>query len=325
MVAIMKKRLWISLSALFTATIVSPVLAADIPSRKAAPVYAQPIATWTGFYAGLNAGGMWGNNANINTVGYPLYARPASAATTIPVAFGAAYGLSANNTTSANPGFIGGAQLGYNKKFGSAVVALEADIQGSLGGNQNANAAWRAYDYNYYSLAVGANLTNRMRVYTSGSKSVDYLGTFRGKIGYLITPNILLYGTGGLAYGGATLKYPQILCDISELTDEAWLNRSATNKLQVGWTAGGGWEWMFLENLSAKAEYLYYDLGSLQMYGGTALQFRNSVPPVGQGTPPGTLATIIGQNVFSRITGNIVRAGVNYHFNWGTALVVASY
>ena len=302
-------------------------IAADLPSRKE-PIVASPLPPspmWTGFYAGLNAGGIWGNNSAISTVGYPLYARPASAATTIPVALGAAYGLSSNNVAAGGLGFIGGAQIGYNKEFGSVVVGLETDIQGTLGGTQDINAAWRAYDYDYYSLAVGSNLTNRMRVYASGSKSVDYLGTFRGKIGYLLQPSILLYGTGGLAYGGVTLKYPQILSDISELTDEGWLSHSATNKLQVGWTAGGGIEWMFLENWSAKAEYLYYDLGSLQMYGGTAFQFRNSVPPVGQGTPPGTLATMIGQNVFSRITGNIIRAGVNYHFNFGASPVVAKF
>jgi outer membrane immunogenic protein len=39
-------------------------MAADLPSIKSAPVTA-PTPMWTGFYAGLNAGGMWGGNTQL--------------------------------------------------------------------------------------------------------------------------------------------------------------------------------------------------------------------------------------------------------------------
>jgi outer membrane immunogenic protein len=96
--------------------------------------------------------------------------------------------------------------------------------------------------------------------------------------------------------------------------------------LFAGWTAGGGVEWMFAQNWSAKLEYLYYDLGKIQMYGGSALQVRNAVGPFGAGTPRGELATVAGQNVSAHFNGNIVRVGLNYHFNLGSDdPVIAKY
>jgi len=41
------------------------------------------------------------------------------------------------------------------------------------------------------------------------------------------------------------------------------LGNASYSNTQVGWTAGGGVEWMFMPNWSAKAEYLYYDLGNI--------------------------------------------------------------
>jgi outer membrane immunogenic protein len=37
----------------------------------------------------------------------------------------------------------------------------------------------------------------------AASCKLDNLGTVRQRLGYLFTPTFLLYGTGGLAYGGA--------------------------------------------------------------------------------------------------------------------------
>jgi outer membrane immunogenic protein len=299
--------------------------AADLPSIKSAPV-AAPAPMWTGFYAGINAGATWGNDSSVSSVGYPIYARPESAATTIPVVFGTAAGISGTQAVGANIGFIGGGQIGYIVQYGKALFGLETDMQGTLGAQQNGNATLRTYPVNYYSLSVGTTLQNNVTTIIKSEKTLNYIGTARAKLGYLITPQIAAYATGGLAYGGVTLQSSQDIFDISQLTNEYGLGNSSTNRLLAGWTAGGGFEWMFLQNWSAKVEYIYYDLGSLQMYGGTALQVRNSVPPFGQGTPQGTLATAAGQNIFSRITGNIVRAGVNYHFNFANvAPVVAKF
>ena len=64
----------------------------------------------------------------------------------------------------------------------------------------------------------------------------------------------------------------------------------------AGWTIGGGWEYAFAPNWSAKIEYLYYDLGkiSANLPGtfGPGTTFRESVD----------------------VKGNIVRVGWNYKF-----------
>ena len=85
----------------------------------------------------------------------------------------------------------------------------------------------------------------------------------------------------------------------------------------VGWTAGGGAEWMFMPNWSVKAEYLYYDLGKTSgsvvnpYYGIDAASGLNGMESI--------------TNFSSRVSGNIVRAGANYHFNFASAPVVAKY
>ena len=83
---------------------------------------------------------------------------------------------------------------------------------------------------------------------------------------------------------------------------------------RVGWTVGGGLEWMFWPNWSAKVEYLYYDLGSVTF----TLRVCSPQRVSGIGSRNSTQST-------TRFDGHIVRVGVNYHFNWGAAPVVAKY
>jgi outer membrane immunogenic protein len=56
----MKKALF-SATAIALALTAGSTFAADLPSRKEAPIYVPPPPPpmWTGFYVGLNAGGAW--------------------------------------------------------------------------------------------------------------------------------------------------------------------------------------------------------------------------------------------------------------------------
>jgi outer membrane immunogenic protein len=262
----MKKVLLTSVAAL--ALSAGSAFAADLPSKKA-PVFAPPppVLTWTGFYVGLNAGASFSESNRV-------YAANPAGLVLANINAGVA---PAFLSTSSNVGFIGGGQLGYNMQLADKfIVGLETDIQGLTNSNTTVAQTW------------GANAF-------TVSRGIDYLGTVRGRVGFLFTPTLLVYGTGGLAYGGVNVS-------------SSWqgLAASSFSDTRVGWTAGGGVEWMFAPHWSAKAEYLYYDLGSVTgPFAGTAVDFSRSR---------------------ARFDGHIARLGVNYHFNFGApAPVVAKY
>jgi outer membrane immunogenic protein len=328
----MKNALLASVATLATISAFS-AFAADLPSRKAAPVYAPPPPMWTGFYAGLNAGYNFGTNRNsysqnwagnwVDDLGFGFLPGTAALAT----------GASASNTQS---GFIGGGQVGYNYQYGSNVVlGVEADIQGSgirgasYGGGAAAGAGpTRSLPLSDSTLTISSKSTAVGGTTTQGG--VDWLGTVRGRIGYLWTPTLLVYGTGGFAYGNAYANVAQSSVEGAStkvlITGQTWQPETSASghniwfgggrqsQILTGWTAGGGAEWMFMPNWSVKAEALYWDLGRQNVQ--TALV---GVPGVGVRPNFGWGRTSVSYQ------GVIARAGVNYHFNWGAAPVVASY
>jgi outer membrane immunogenic protein len=128
---------------------------------------APPAFTWTGFYAGLNAG----YAVHTSDGGYsdPTYG-----------------GVTGGNRSG---GFAGGGQIGYTYQFtpgsGSGfVLGVETDIQG---------AAFAKADAAYLGTTP----------YYSVRPSLDYFGTLRGRLGYAFD-RVLVYGTGGFAYGGGS-------------------------------------------------------------------------------------------------------------------------
>ncbi|MBM3564345.1 MAG: porin family protein, partial [Alphaproteobacteria bacterium] len=156
------------------------------------------------------------------------------------------------------------------------------------------------------------------------SKRLDYIGTVRGRLGWLFTPTLLAYGTGGLAYGGVSVStsIAQFNNDCAQFPGAcisgAAFSSGAFSDTRVGWTVGGGLEWMFWPNWSAKVEYLYYDLGNVSYSAGALTTLGNTI------FAGSVVAGVVSQTQ-TRFNGNIVRAGVNYHFNWGAAPIVAKY
>ena len=123
----------------------------------------------------------------------------------------------------------------------------------------------------------------------------------RGRIGYTVTPTVLLYGTGGLAYG-------DIKTD-GTISDPATFS---TSTVKAGWTIGAGVEGRISGNWTAKLEYLYMDLGSVS--GGAV---ATGIPIVctnpNAARLPCTVNTAFSSSG-SGLTDNIVRVGVNYKF-----------
>jgi len=277
--------------------------AADLPMKAPPPVPA-PVVGWTGWYVGLNAGGIWPNS---NGVTHTALAGPCNAAFA-----GCGTGFSTTLATGSifnagfgnNAGFTGGGQFGYNWQFnGTGVAGFEADI------------AWtdQTRSVTFASLTPNAAFPAFPEAYTATvSRHLDYLGTARGRLGFLATPAFLLYGTGGLAYGGArssTTESAVVAVCAGAGTTCSGVGGGSFSQVRVGWTVGAGGEWMFAPHWSLKAEYLYYDLGSVN-YATALSQFCNGVTCAVNG---GLFASTVG-NTSLRYNGSIARVGVNWHF-----------
>ena len=161
----MKKRLLTT-----TIFIVLSAVSAGAADMYARPAYAPappplPVYSWTGLYFGGNVGYSWGQAKSDRT--------------------GSLVGLGVNVTESQEmDGVIGGVQTGYNYQFGTWVFGLETDIQasGQKGGST----------FPVLALPPSALTTDH---------KLQWFGTTRPRLGFLATPNLLLYGTAGVAYG----------------------------------------------------------------------------------------------------------------------------
>jgi outer membrane immunogenic protein len=268
---------------------ISNALAADLPVYKAPP----PPCIWCGWYIGGNAG--WVDRDHDLVAGTPI-ANDGTVGAAFPYAVLAAAG--ATGSLNRGQGFIGGVQVGYNWQFDSKwVLGWEADIDGtSLRGDTNISALTPAPGFATTPLASSIN----------ARQGFGYLGTVRGRIGWVPTAPLMIYGTAGVAYGGPTASNTinELItpagacpaCNPGSLT----INSSST---RAGWTVGGGLEWMFAPKWSVKFEGLYYDLGN-QPSNGVLI-----IPNTG-----GTRFVTTGVQFTNNVSGAIARSGVNFHF-----------
>jgi|SRR5665213_1326707 len=162
-------------------------------------------------------------------------------------------------------GVVGGGQLGYNWQFGTWVAGLETDLQFS--GQRNSSTD-----------IIGPTTF-------AHTDKITWFGTTRARLGALIMPATLLYGTGGLAYAG--MKSDGTLTAAGPGT--VAFSNSTT---KTGWTLGAGIEGMMAANWSWKVEYLYMSFPS----------FTTNAPVGFTGTSS------------TKVTDNVLRVGFNYHF-----------
>jgi len=308
----MKKHLPSLAAALLLATSGS-ALAADLATKKAPPA-PLPTPMWKGFYVGLNAGGIWSNSGSASVETYPIYQPLLTSSANSPYYSSLNGSLNIGSTS----GFIGGGQLGYNWQPGylnnNLVFGFEADIQGVVSTGNTTRSV------NTISpLSNGGSLLNSM----NANGNMDFFGTVRGRLGYLAMPNLLVYGTGGLAYGNVSysVNLAQNGLNASGTASQIAWGSGYYSNVQVGWTAGGGAEWMFMPNWSAKVEYLYYDLGDNNL----AINTTASGLGTGAAAPLNALTPFTSSNIQGHTTGNLVRAGVNYHLSLSPSAIVAKY
>jgi outer membrane immunogenic protein len=166
--------------------------------------------------------------------------------------FGRSQWDSIGSSFDVSGGLVGGT-VGYNYQFGQAVVGVEGDIDwADINGTTNTACPF-------------------------GCKTTDnWLSTVRGRLGYA-ADRFMPFITGGAAFGDIRASTPGF---------------AGASNTEAGWTVGAGLEFAIAGNWTAKAEYLYVDLGKFNC-----------------GISCGAAAT---DNV--SFTTNLVRAGVNYRF-----------
>jgi opacity protein-like surface antigen len=278
--------------------LLAPARAADLPSVKAPPAPPPPPFTWTGFYLGMDYGYTWSASPSITALSANLVDQSF-------LGWGAPSALSASGTTNAKlDGFLAGGGLGYNWQFYDRFVAgVEADLEGAgvRGGGGLQNIVPNPNVLGLSAFAVTGAKLNR---------NLEYLSTVRGRLGYTPLPNLLVYATGGLAFGGVSesATIGQNLRPSFFGTGEA---KGSAFENRAGWTVGAGVEYALTPALSAKVEYLYYDLGS------KTLTNAEISPLAAQGVL-GLLPLFVADatNVSTRYDGHLVRAGLNYRFDW---------
>lgn len=199
-----------------------------IGTAQAADIIEPTAYDWTGAYIGLQGGYAWGNN-DVSPDVEPL-----------EPAIGALDAITLDPPDDGDidiDGFVGGAHIGYNFQADSLVFGLEGDIEyADLSGDTDI----------FFS-------PDDEEPIGEAEQNIDWLGSLRLRLGYAMD-RALIYGTGGLAVGGVDMKVKIDETGSESESETAW-----------GWTIGGGLEYAFTDDLSARIEYRYTDLGKTEV------------------------------------------------------------
>ena len=189
-----------------------------------------------------------------------------------------------------------GTYIGINGGFGwgtadltntvNGVTSGDFDTRGGVagvtyGGNWQAGHVVLGFESDFDWAHINGTVTNLgcgQPVAATCFNNVTALSTERMRAGWDFN-GWLVYGTAGAAF--ARVNTGIVGCPIPGICGEG---------TRAGWTAGVGVETMFWHNWSAKLEYLHYDLGTTNMLN------------------PGVPISVLDR-------GDIVRAGINYHFD----------
>jgi outer membrane immunogenic protein len=246
---------------------------------KDEPVYA--VNGWSGFYFGTNGGGAWtSHNGSLDLTATAFIFSNSASAKVSP------------------SGAFGGGQIGYNWQRGGLVLGVEADFDFSS-----------VYDKPSAGASASSGLLKAMAkaIASAAAKSeLEDFGTVRGRAGYSFG-SLLVYGTGGFAYGSVRDRLSVSDVDLGTTASES-VSRDAT---ATGWAAGGGFQYAFTPAVSWKAEYLHLDLGSTSL----------SQAATANNNPSHLSSAAASLTVHHDY--DIVRTGLNYRLGSNEPLAVA--
>jgi outer membrane immunogenic protein len=243
-------------------------LAADIPLRPAPPAAAPATCCaapppWVGFYVGIHGGGGWGRK---DFQQGSFFSEPDDAPFMLPI--------------NASPkGGVFGFQFGHNWQWGPVVGGLEIDYSGA---DIKESSTFLFTDEDFQNHTFSRDV------------KIDSLASARGRLGYLIFPNWLLYGTAGIGWAHQRLTTVDTEFVFNKPTTVESFNTNESFTNEFGWVAGVGLEWMFWNNWLLRAEWLHYDFGRTTHAGTEFLPDNNTL------------------NV--RTTVDVARAALSYKF-----------
>jgi outer membrane immunogenic protein len=267
---------------------------ADEMTSPPAAVITAPASSlqWTGFYIGGNGGYGWSSSSVAYT--------PNDAAASAGTCGGVGHGKCIPGQDFLTRGPLAGGQIGFNWQInGLWLVGVETDYQwASLTGTATS------------SFSLG-NVGNTTMV---ADQSIKSFGTTRIRMGVILSNPLLLYGTGGLAYGQVSENF-KVGNPVSAGSDSLASGgfsyvcsagnpacfAGASSKTMIGWTVGGGAEYALTNNLIFKSEILYVNLG---VPAGTV---------VAQGAAAGTTPSSFAANL-SPAGFIVARGGLDFKF-----------
>jgi outer membrane immunogenic protein len=230
------------------------------PGAVAAPAIAPGIPDWLGFYVGIHGGGGWAHES------FESSEFVSEGAVAVPF-------VTPPNTTAS--GGVFGFQFGHNWQWGPVVGGLEIDFSG-------ADIKETSTSFSRFEEVVAVPFTHQFKV--------DELASARGRLGYLIFPHFLAYGTAGIGWGHFK--------STTASTFDGLFASSTVESNQFGWVAGAGLEWKFAEHWLLRGEWLHYDFARVT-------NPNNNV--------------ILNEEFFidsgnSRVTVDVARAALSYKF-----------
>lgn len=211
-----------------------------------------------------------------------------------PENFSLPFASFALSNTATSSSLIGGGQIGYNYQINHIVLGAEADIDGRH------NSSNFSCFVNSVVSTTGCSPSSASILGMSDQQ--NWLGTVRGRLGVAFN-RFFLYGTGGLAYGNVqhTLSETQ-LTGVGGTTLAVLSVSDSTTR--TGWAAGVGAEYAITDRWSVGVEYLHADLGT------DTLSTPNPAVTISGVTFNPSSATFHDRS-------DMVRAVVDYRFNWG--------
>jgi outer membrane immunogenic protein len=299
------KKLLAGIASLIALAPIGVASAADMPMK--APAAPPPAYSWAGCYVGLNGGYGWNS-------GRTSYQNDPNTSTADPInfipdpflaMFGASDAYIPTPTATHGSGGVFGGGGGCNWQTQRWVYGVEADVDWAHIAGSNTTSVFSGPSGFGTGPGGGTSIDNTGTA--NEQVSLRWLATFRARAGFAVQDRLLLFVTGGVAVGGVNTQGSVTTSSpFPGFINPAWTGSDSTVK--AGGVIGGGAEWAFSDHWTAKAEYLWYDLGHVShQLNCTATNFPAAVCSAG-----GLFPTL--GDATSSVFGSIIRVGINYKF-----------